>query len=199
MPTSPNYAFPYPALSDAPDGPAQLGALANAVDSELATQVNNLTLSIASLANPPRAQLRQIVAQTITTSTWTALSFTAEDHDSHNGHDNVTNNTRYVAPINGVYELAGGVWFAANTTGVRFCRWTKDGTILVGSGVEHMPVTGGQTGFAAKTYQVSMNAGQYVELQVWHNRGSNLDTYVGSGGDEAQSSLTIKLIRNNNF
>lgn len=201
MPNSPNFSFPYPGLTDAPDGPAQIGALANAVDSVLATQVNNLVVSIATLANPPRAQLRQIVAQSIPNITWTALSFTAEDHDSHNGHDNVTNNTRYTAPISGVYEVAGSYWFAANATGVRFSRWMKDGTILVGSGTEYQAVSdsGAQSGYPAKTYQVSMNAGQYLELAVWHNRGSALNTYVGSGSDEAQSTFTVKLIRNNNF
>lgn len=199
MPTSPNYGFPYPSVSDAPDGPTQIGALANAVDAALATQINNLNTLITTLSNPPRAQLRQIVLQTIPTSTWTSLTFTAEDYDSHNGHDNLANQSRYVAQISGTYEVGGGVWWAANATGVRLSRWAKNGSLLVGSGVEYTPVTGGQTGYACKPFGVSLNAGEFVELQVWHNRGSNLDTYVGSGGDESQSSMTVTLIRNNNF
>lgn len=37
MPNSPNYSFPYPALSDSPNGPVQIGNLANAVDTALTT------------------------------------------------------------------------------------------------------------------------------------------------------------------
>ncbi len=199
MPSTPNYAIPYPSVTDAPDGPSQMASLALQVDAQLALQVGNLTTLITTLANPPRAQMRQIVAQGITTGTWTSLTFTAEDLDSHNGHDNVTNNTRYTGQVSGVYLLDGGVWFDANTTGVRMCRWAKNGTVLVGSGVEAAPVSGGQTALAAKGYLVSLNVGDYVELQAWHNRGSTLNTYVGGGGDEAQSSMTVTLIRNNNF
>lgn len=199
MPTSPNYAFPYPSLTDAPNGPSQIGALALQVDAVLAAQIGDVMDTIADLANPPRAQMRQIVAQGIVNITWTSLTFTAEDMDSHSGHDNVINNSRYTAQVSGVYLLNGGVWFDANTTGVRMCRWAKNGTILVGSGVEAAPVSGGQTALAAKGYLVSLNVGDYVELQAWHNRGSTLNTYVGGGGDEAQSSFAVTLIRNNNF
>jgi hypothetical protein len=38
MPNSPIYAFPYPALSDPPNGPLQIGNLANAVDAALNTE-----------------------------------------------------------------------------------------------------------------------------------------------------------------
>lgn len=37
MGLTPNFSFPYPELSDAPDGPSQIGALAGAIDTELAT------------------------------------------------------------------------------------------------------------------------------------------------------------------
>lgn len=36
MGVTPNFSFPYPELSDAPDGPSQISALAGAVDTELA-------------------------------------------------------------------------------------------------------------------------------------------------------------------
>ena len=40
MPTTTNYAFPYPALSDAPNGPSQIGSLATAVDTQILTTTN---------------------------------------------------------------------------------------------------------------------------------------------------------------
>lgn len=62
MPSTSNYGFPYPALTDPPDGAGQLGALANAVDEELADaqtanrQARQLLVPYAtaqSLSDPP--------------------------------------------------------------------------------------------------------------------------------------------------
>lgn len=46
MPTTPNFGFPYPGLSDAPNGPAQIQALAEAVDTTLATGLANVTMQV---------------------------------------------------------------------------------------------------------------------------------------------------------
>jgi len=58
MPVTPTYNFPYPALSDSPNGPAQIGALALAVEDEL-ERIDNAILpqvpwvsSLASIVNP---------------------------------------------------------------------------------------------------------------------------------------------------
>lgn len=199
MPVTPIYGLPSPALTDPPDGPTQIGALASAVESTLQTQIIGLNATIATLANPPRAQLRQIVAQNVAISTWDVLTFTAEDHDSHSGHSNVSNTSRYFAPINGVYECAGSSWWAANATGVRLSRWLKNGTVVLGSGLEFDAVAngGGQTGYPARTVQIALLAGDYVELAVWQNGASPLATFTAAG--ESQSMMTIKLIRNDNF
>lgn len=199
MPVTPIYGLPSPALSDPPDGPAQISALANAVEATFQAQVSALNATIAVLANPPRAQLRQIVAQNVAINTWDVVTFTAEDHDSHSGHSNVTNTSRYTAPISGVYEVAGSTWWAANSTGVRLTRWHKNGVALVGSGLEFDAVAngGGQTGYPARTMQVSLVAGEYVELAVFQNAASPLATFTSAG--EAQSMMTVKLIRNDNF
>lgn len=199
MPTTPVFGFPFPSLTDAPDGPTQIGALATAVENTLVAQVISLQASIATLANPPRAQLRQIVAQNVTLNTWEALTFTAEDHDSHSGHSNSVNTSRYTAPINGVYEFDGSVWWAANSTGVRLTRWHKNGVAVSGSGLEIDAVgnSGGQSGYAAKTMQIAMIVGDYVELAVFQNAASPLATFTAAG--EAQSTMTVKLIRNDNY
>lgn len=199
MPVTPVYGLPFPSLSDPPDGPDQIGDLALATETALQTQVAALQSSISTLANPPRAQMRQIVAQTISDVTWTSITFTAEDIDSHNGHSTAVNTSRYVAQVNGVYLLGGGMWWAANSTGVRIGRWAKNGSLLVGSGVEVPTIVGGQVGVAYKPYLVTLNVSDYVELQGWQNSGGNLDTYVGGGADEAQSSMMVTLVRNNNF
>lgn len=199
MPVTPIYGLPSPSLADPPDGPAQIGALASAVETALQTQVSALTTSIAILANPPRAQLRQIVAQNVAINTWDPLTFTAEDHDSHSGHSNVTNPSRYTAQVNGVYEFAGSVWWAADSTGVRLTRWHKNGTAVTGSGLELDTVgnSGGQSGHPAKTVQIALLVGEYVELAVFQNAVNPLATFTAAS--EAQSTMTVKLVRNDNY
>lgn len=63
MPVTPTYNFPYPALSDSPNGPSQIGALAVAVEDEL-ERIDNAILpiipyvnSLASIINPIADQL----------------------------------------------------------------------------------------------------------------------------------------------
>jgi hypothetical protein len=43
-----NFSFPYPALTDAPDGPSQIEALAEAVDAELETIVSGLPYPVVT-------------------------------------------------------------------------------------------------------------------------------------------------------
>lgn len=199
MPTTPIFGFPSPSLTDPPDGPAQIGALATSVENALVSQVASLQTSIATLANPPRAQLRQIVAQNVAISTWDVVTFTAEDFDSHSGHNNAVAPSRYFAQVNGVYEFSGSSWWAANSTGVRLTRWLKNGVAVVGSGLEFDAVAngGGQTGYPAATIMIPMIVGDYVELAVWQNGASPLATFTSAG--EAQCMMNVKLIRNDNF
>lgn len=49
MPTTSNYAFPYPALTDAPNVPADVRALAQAVDTEIARVEADVNTEIAQL------------------------------------------------------------------------------------------------------------------------------------------------------
>ena len=50
--STPNYAFPYPSLTDSPDGASQIQALASAVDTTLAAQVAALQASISAITVP---------------------------------------------------------------------------------------------------------------------------------------------------
>lgn len=49
MPVTPNFSIPYPSLSDAPNGPVQMGALATAVDGALVTLTASTTTAAAEI------------------------------------------------------------------------------------------------------------------------------------------------------
>lgn len=181
MATTPVYALPYQGLSDPPNG-ATLGQdLANKLETEL-TRIDN----------PPLAQLRQTVAQTLTNNAWTAINLQTEDIDTSNGHSTITNISRYTAPKAGKYELAGGVAYAGSAAGQRWSRWAKNGVDLPGSGANMDATAAGQALLVARTILVVLAAGDYIELQALQSSGGNLDTYVGVA--YAQSTMTVRLI-----
>lgn len=138
----------------------------------------------------PSAQMRQTSAQSLSHATFTAITFTTEDYDSHGGHDNATNPSRYTAPIDGQYELSGGVGFTANASGFRALVWSKNGTRIAGSQTSAAAIGGGASQpMAARTIKVQLVAGDYVELVAYQDSGGGaLNTSVSN---DEQSSMTV--------
>jgi hypothetical protein len=197
VPVTPIYGLPYPALTDSPNGPAQIGALAQTTETVLSTQITMLQSSIATLANPARAQMRQIAVQTLTTGVFTPITFTAEDHDSAGGHSNSVNTSRYTAQVAGLYEFGGGVAFAASGTGARICAWFKNGVQIDGSDVALATAGAGlATRIPARIIQVQLAVSDYVELAALQDSGASLDTFASGS---VRSTMTVKIVRNDNF
>jgi hypothetical protein len=122
------------------------------------------------LNNPPIARLTsEGSAQTIPTgTTWTSIAFPTETVDSYNGHDNVTNNTRYTCQRAGLYLVAGLASIAetASNNGYRAVRLLVNGTTPY-AGWTCLPQTAGTTGTAIyATALIRMAAGDYVETQM---------------------------------
>lgn len=123
--------------------------------------------------NPPYAILRRSSNVAIATATTTALGFDLETADSHGGHDNVTNNTRYTIPQSGVWEASGVVPWANSIA---------DGKYEMG-----FRVNGGTTWAAGSTYKgtdnvtpilhgsakLLLNQGDYVEMMIWQGTGGS--------------------------
>jgi hypothetical protein len=64
----------------------------------------------------PVGRARQVTIQSgITDSTVFAVTFDAEDYDSHTQHDIVTNNSRVTPNLAGYYQFSGVVCFAGQT------------------------------------------------------------------------------------
>lgn len=146
------------------------------------------------LMNKPAAELRQLVAQTLTTGTWTAVTFISEDLDDDpagtGGHDNASATSRWAAVYAGWYLLDGGCAFAANATERRGVRWAVNGAAVNGSAVLVVNSgAGGQVVVPARGKRVFLNVGDYVELQALQLSGGNLDTFVGDTTFSASMSL----------
>lgn len=148
---------------------------------------------VAALQNPPRALLRQTVAQSLTNSAFTALTFGTEDIDSHNGHSTSTNTSRYTVQTgyDGDYQLSGTAAIAAAAGGGRGTRWFKNGTAINGSETMVGNVNPLNQGQPAVTIIVSAVAGDYFELAAWQDSGGAINSAVVA---PAQSTASIRLV-----
>lgn len=143
----------------------------------------------------PRAQLRQSSAQSIAHATWTAVAFQAEDSDSVNGHDNVTNNARYTCKVAGTYEVSGAVSWSYNGTGFRASVFAKNSVAIAGSQV-NLPTINYTTAellMPGRTVHVPLALNDYVELWAYQDSGGGaIPTSVTTAS--AHSILTIKWL-----
>lgn len=162
---------------------------------------NGSSWDLAGAVQPIRAQLRQTAAHSLANAVYTSIQFQNEDSDTANGHDTVTNNTRYTAQVAGTYEFDGAVVFASSTAGQRAVRWRKNGatTALDASQTSCNPVTdpAAVTTLAARGIQIALAVNDYVELQAYQNTGGALNTFSGTTGafnNEAQSSMSVKYL-----
>jgi hypothetical protein len=149
------------------------------------------------VADIPRCRALATAAQTIPNSTFTAISFPAEDYKVLVGHDTISNPTFYSCQVAGLYALSGGVYMATNSTGVRALKWQKNGVDIPASGNSVQPQTGVQTPIMARVTEVQLAVGDFVTLLVFQGSGGNLDTYVGA--DYARPSMSMRLIRDDSL
>jgi hypothetical protein len=181
---------------------AVVPTVANLSDGVLTSTTLNAGLVAATqfLLTPPIANLRQTVAQTLTSSTFAPLTFDAEDIDKSitvGGHDNVTNNTRWTCVYAGYHQISGGIGFSNLSTpgGRRGGHFAINGTLVSGSSNLFAPAAGGGAAgsLAARSVIVYLFAGDYVELRGYFEGGGTLLTNISA---EDQSHMSIRWISN---
>ncbi|MDG4799058.1 hypothetical protein [Micromonospora sp. WMMD980] len=138
----------------------------------LAQDVNTLLLGVNA---PAMAMLRCSSGQMIPNNNFVSVNMQSEDLDTANGHSTSSSTSRYVVQTAGWYRLAGGVTFVGNGTGRRGTRWLKNGTNPVDGGDVLIAAAGtGAGGPPASSPLVLLQAGDYIELQVFQDSGSSL-------------------------
>lgn len=116
MATTPNYALPYPSENDVPNGAAQIGALATAVDGRLLIA-----------AKFPICQVVASLPQSIPNAAYTAIKMNIEDIDTHGYHSTATVTDRVIPKIPGLYRITGTMAWSANGNGTRRVAIGKNG------------------------------------------------------------------------
>jgi len=150
------------------------------------------------LMTPPSAQLRQIVAQNLTTSVGAAITFTTADWDTDylggTGHSNSVNTSRYTANYQGKYLVAGAVAFAASAAGRRLTWWAVNGVTVNASETAGPTTAASSCEVVARTMEVPLNVNDYVELWAQQESGGTIATNVTFVN--ASSHMTILRVGN---
>jgi len=127
-------------------------------------------------------------SQTITTSTQTKVIFDEVDSDGWNCWDVSPNPTRLTAPLTGRYIITGNVAFEAASSGHRAINILKNNTLELARS-DFNPVSNSvDTHSTVTCHAVSLTKGDYVELRVWQNSGSDLNI-LDSGEHNPRFSL----------
>ncbi len=144
-------------------------------------------LSKFQSATQARSSAYRSSTQSISNASWVALSFDSNAYDYGPVHSTTSNATRFTAPATGEYHLVGQVTFAADTTGQRGIRIIKNGTVAAAYTLVDA-TGGGHYTYLNASASVEMTAGDYVEVQVYQNRGSALSTVAASSSDRVTSA-----------
>lgn len=135
--------------------------------------------------DPPTCRLSKSANQSITNTTWTALTYDQETYDTDNMHSLVTNPTRITVNTPGLYLLTANVIFVPNATGNRltgFRKNTLSPTDPTEGFVGGAAVTAANEAGYTLTQVVKAIATDYWEVMVWQSSGGALNASIIDGG-----------------
>ncbi|WP_281783754.1 hypothetical protein [Sinimarinibacterium flocculans] len=122
----------------------------------------------------PAARVHRTTAQTIANNTWTSISHDVEEFDN-GGMWVVGSPTLLTAKADGIHIVTANAQFSGAGGTFRAARLRVNGTDEVAIGV--VGVSSDTMPLAVPVY---LDAGDYVELQVFQNSGGNLNTAPSS-------------------
>jgi hypothetical protein len=153
MPTTPIFAFPYPALTDPPNGAAQIQALAEAVEAELNgtnSDVTSLTSRVTVLENLYGTAVAVADSDTAISTTSSAA------YTESWGGSNTPSAVAFVAPPSGKVIIHNSSYVDNNNaTGYTYLSWILRNGAVIGSGTT---VALANDGWALVTFGVAGSA-----------------------------------------
>lgn len=117
--------FPYPQATDPVDGPAQLQALAEAIDDSMVATY----ASLAGASAPPCARITG-TAQTTVSGLGTIMNFNSVYFDNDGMADLVSDPQKLTVQTAGVYAVVASATFAPNATNYREFNLRRNGTVV---------------------------------------------------------------------
>lgn len=184
MATTTNYLFPFPSENDVPNGAAQIGALASAVDAKL-----------LSLMKVPITQLKKTEVQSIPNNVNTAVLFGAssENIDTHSFHSTTTATERITPTVPGYYKVMVYVAWTINAVGLRRAYPGKNGLADIGAANAG---NASNLGMYCERIYAFNGTTDYSSLIVSQNSGAALNILGTTAlSDPNRCMLTMEFIR----
>lgn len=132
---------------------------------------------VTALPDPPSVQVTKSVAQSLTNDTSTTITYNTENWDTHNQHDNVTNNERLTCVLAGIYEIDIISAWDSNATGRRSTFIFKNGGLLKGFETQAVAT---QATTDAYVLKIALAAGDYITITARQASGGALNYGAGS-------------------
>lgn len=140
---------------------------------------DRVDLTIGFSSTIPSARVYRSTNQSISDSTDTILLFDSERRDTASLHSTSSNIGRLTAPVAGMYAITANVEFASNTSGRREMRLLLNGSTIIAQEIRAGAISGINSPIHLSTlYYLAQN--DYVEVQVWQNRGGNLNVLASA-------------------
>jgi hypothetical protein len=126
--------------------------------------------------------VKGVVAETaIANSLVTRLPVTGEEWDAGGMHSLTLNTSRFIAPIDGIYQVSGTIEWRASTGGIqRYVSIRRNGSTEVS--VSQVSPVKSTVQFTSQVIsgQVKLTAGQYIEAFVLQDSGASLNIVGGT-------------------
>lgn len=142
----------------------------------------------------PKSLTRAFVlsGHSVPSSTWTVVDFDVLDYDVTGDFNIVTN--RFICPTSGYYLISGKVNFVTMLNGEAiFVAVFREGVSEIESSVYGSQTVSLSTNFADIVY---LNAGDYVEVRVYHTGSFSRSIYGNIEGTYTYLTITATNILN---
>jgi len=134
---------------------------------------------ITARQDPPRGYMAQNLAQAIPTGAWTLLTNMVARYQK--GTPQVTMGTnRLILPIDGLYRITGGVYFASAITLRRGFWFRKNGATTLQQFLWMSNNTVANAGSVSGSADEEFSAGDYLEGLAYQESGANVNTNLGN-------------------
>ncbi len=161
---------------------ADYGAIYTKADNNFYVQDGAGTEHKVIITELDRCAVTKSTDQAINDSTWTSLTFNQEEKDItfdglNNMHDNVTNNSRIVIRTTGEHIINYHIKHESSDKTAFESRVRKNGaTVLEGTcDVNTGSKNTSYLTLSNHSYPIDFSVDDYVELQFWHDDGSDID------------------------
>jgi hypothetical protein len=143
----------------------------------------------------PVAELRQTVAQSLTSGSGAAITLDTEDVDTDNGHSTVTNTSRYTPQTQGRFQHSGGIGYVSSSAGARYAYWSINGSAINAGMHNYNAGTTGVLRITAPTLTSFFNGStDYLELFGLQSSGGALNTDITTGALGGQPRMSVRMI-----